>query len=399
MRVAIVGAGLGGLTAAIALRQRGFAVDVYEQAGQLGEVGAGIQLGPNAMRVFQALGLEKEVISIAFEPDRHVVRNWNNGNLISATQMRGIYNHQYGAGYYGAHRADFHGVLVRALPPECIHLNAKLVNVSQSETEATLTFEGGRQVTSDVVIGADGIHSVVRTCLFGAATPRATGNICWRGLVPSDAIPKDSVSPDMNAYFGPNGTVVTYFVRRGEMVNWIAHFESDWNEESWRVQTDWKEVSRAYEGWHPTLAALFARTETCYKWALLDRDPLNAWTKGRVTLLGDAAHPMLPYLAQGAAMAVEDGYVIAALLDMYRSNPQLALKQYEQIRLPRTARVQLTARERSKTNHLTSPLARLSRDLRYRVRKWLRPNEHTYQIEWIYGHDVTARENLTMKAA
>ena len=141
-------------------------------------------------------------------------------------------------------------------------------------------------------------------------------------------------------------------------MNWIAHFESDWNEESWRVQTDWKEVGQAYDGWHPSLAALFARTETCYKWALLDRDPLNAWTKGRVTLLGDAAHPMLPYLAQGAAMAVEDGYVVAALLDMHRSNPQLALKQYEQIRLPRTARVQLTARERSKTNHLTSPLAR-----------------------------------------
>src|ERR1700743_1883160 len=163
MRVAIVGAGLGGLTAAIALRQRGFTVDIYEQAAQLGEVGAGIQLGPNAMRVFQALNLEKKVISIAFEPNRHVVRSWNSGNLISATQMRGVYNHQYGAGYYGAHRADFHGGVVRALPPDCIHLNAKLVNIAQSETEVALTFEGGHQVTADVVIGADGIHSVVRT--------------------------------------------------------------------------------------------------------------------------------------------------------------------------------------------------------------------------------------------
>src|ERR1700750_3173709 len=168
MRVAIVGAGLGGLTAGTALRQGGFTVDVYEQAGQLGEVGAGIQLGPNAMRVFQALGLEKEVVSIAFEPDRHVVRSWNTGNLVSATQMRGVYNYQYGAGYYGAHRADFHGVLVRALPAECIPHNAKLVNVSQSDTAATRTFEDGHQASYDVVIGADGIHSAVRASLFGS---------------------------------------------------------------------------------------------------------------------------------------------------------------------------------------------------------------------------------------
>jgi salicylate hydroxylase len=179
-------------------------------------------------------------------------------------------------------------------------------------------------------------------------------------------------------------------VRRGEIVNWIAHYEADWREESWSVESDWREAAQAYAGWHPLLNELFSRTERCYKWALYDRDPLPRWTQGRVTLLGDAAHPMLPYLAQGAAQAIEDGYVLADLLAQHRSDPRGALVAYEQARLPRTARVQLHARERGKINNTTSALARFTRDIRYRIKKLLKPNEHTYGIEWIYGHDVTA---------
>jgi 2-polyprenyl-6-methoxyphenol hydroxylase-like FAD-dependent oxidoreductase len=398
-KVAVVGAGLGGLTAAIALRQRGFDVTVYEQADRLGEIGAGIQLSPNAVRVLIALGLDCDFEAIAFEPERHVVRNWKSGHVVSATPMRGVFRAQYGAGYFGAHRADLHAVLQRALPPECVRLGARCTAVAQSDGGVQIAFADGRKAEADVVVGADGIRSEVRRSLFGPDQPRFTGHICWRGLVPASALPKDLIAPDMTAWFGPNGTVVHYYVRRGELVNWIAHFEADWRDESWTVESDWREASSAFAGWHATLATLFSRTERCYKWALYDRDPLPRWSMDRVTLLGDAAHAMLPYLAQGAAQAVEDGYVLADLLDRNRDDARAALAAYEAARLPRTARIQLHARERGKINNATSPFARFRRDLGYRLKRLLRPKEHTYKIEWIYGYDVTAARGGTSAAA
>jgi salicylate hydroxylase len=398
-KVAVVGAGLGGLTAAIALRQRGFDVTVYEQAGALGEIGAGIQLSPNASRVLIALGLDRAFEAIAFEPDRHVVRNWKTGAIVSATQMRGVFRPQYGAGYFGAHRADFHAVLQHAVPADCVRLDARVTGVSQTAERAVLTFADGRSAEADVVIGADGIRSVVRETLLGPDAPRFTGHIVWRGLAPAAALPKGLIAPDMTAWFGPKGTVVHYYVRRGEIVNWIAHYESDWREESWSVETDWREAADAYAGWHPTLAELFSHTERCYKWALYDRDPLPRWTQGRVTLLGDAAHPMLPYLAQGAAQALEDGYVLADMLGQHREDATTALKAYGAARLPRTARIQLHARERGKINNTTSAFQRFRRDLGYRLKRLIKPKEHTYKVEWIYGHDVTASPRVTSEAA
>jgi len=398
-KVAVVGAGLGGLNAAIALIQRGFDVTIYEQADALGEIGAGIQLSPNASRVLMALGLDRAFEAIAFEPERHVVRNWKTGSTVSATQMKGVFRSQYGAGYFGAHRADFHAVLQRAVPADCIRLNATCTAVSQHADRAVLSFADGRTADADVVIGADGIRSAVRAALYGPDAPRFTGHIVWRGLVPTDALPKRLIDPDMTAWFGPKGTVVHYYVRRGEIVNWIAHYEADWREESWSVESDWREAAQAYEGWHPLLAELFSRTQRCYKWALYDRDPLPRWTDGRVTLLGDAAHPMLPYLAQGAAQAIEDGYVLAEMLAAHRSDPLEALLAYQQARLPRTSRIQLHARERGKINNTTSAFARFRRDIGYRLKRLIRPKEHTYKIEWIYGHDVTAGRGATSAAA
>jgi salicylate hydroxylase len=395
----VVGAGLGGLTAAIALRQRGFDVTVYEQAQALGEIGAGIQLSPNATRVLIALGLDRAFEAIAFEPERHVVRNWKSGSLVSATPMRGVFRRQYGAGYFGAHRADFHSVLQQAVPANCIRLDARATGVLQHRDGVTLSFADGSTAEADIVIGADGIRSAVRESLFGPDAPRFTGHVVWRGLVPAAALPKDLIAPDMTAWFGPKGTIVYYYVRRGEIVNWIAHYEDDWREESWSVESDWREAARAYAGWHPTLATLFEHTERCYKWALYDRDPLPRWTQGRVTLLVDAAHPMLPYLAQGAAQAIEDGYVLADVLAAHRDDMPAALIAYEQARLPRTARIQLHARERGKINNTTSVVQRFTRDLGYRIKRLIRPNEHTYKIEWIYGHDVTAPARTTSEAA
>ncbi|MCC6890638.1 MAG: FAD-dependent monooxygenase [Hyphomicrobiales bacterium] len=389
-RIAVIGGGIGGLTAAIALRRRGFEVIVYEQAEQLGEIGAGVQLSPNAMRVLIALGLDAAFEAAAFEPNRHVVRNWKSGAIVSATQMKGVFRAQYGAGYFGAHRADLHTLLAQALPATCIALSARCTGISQSAEGVTVAFADGRSATADAAVGADGIRSAVRESLFGPDAPRFTGHIVWRGLVPSARLPAGLIEPDMTAWFGPKGTVVHYYVRRGELVNWIAHFETDWRNESWSVESDWREAAQAFDGWHPTLAALFSRTERCYKWALYDRDPLPRWTQGRVTLLGDAAHPMLPYLAQGAGQAIEDGYVLADRLAQHRHDAPAALAAYEAARRPRTARIQLHARERGKINNASSVFERFRRDLGYRIKKFIRPKEHTYSIEWIYGHDVTA---------
>jgi salicylate hydroxylase len=387
--VAVIGAGLGGLTAAIALLQRGFNVTVYEQSASLGEIGAGVQLSPNAMKVIRALDLEAAFMRISFEPNRHVVKSWQSGRIISATQMKNVYASQFGAGYFGAHRADLHKLLADAVPDGIIRLGATCTDVSTEGEKAILTFSDGRKVAADIVIGADGIHSNVRNSLFGKESPRFTGNVCWRGLVPAADLPKGMFAPDMTVWFGPNSNVVHYYVRGGELINWVASHDGEWQTESWRNEASIDEVLQTYKSWHPDLSKLFAATKHCYKWALFDRTPLPRWSKGRVTLLGDSAHAMLPYLAQGACMAIEDAFALAASLDRHREDPAAALDTYETQRHDRATRVQSAANARAKVNHLTSRWARFKRDATYAIQKMLKPSSHTYQIDWIYGHDVT----------
>jgi salicylate hydroxylase len=253
------------------------------------------------------------------------------------------------------------------------------------------TFADGTEAESDVVIGADGIHSAVRESLLGKESPRFTGNVCWRGIVPTAALPVGAISPDMTVWFGPGASFIYYYVRGGELVNWVAMHEADnWRSESWKVEGDRNELIGTYQRWHPTVREVIARSERYFKWALFDRDPLPQWTKGAVTLLGDAAHPMLPYLAQGACMAIEDGYAVAAHLARSPQDVSRALADYQAARRERTARVQLLARARAVENHLVSPFARLKRDIRYALQRFTDPKQHTYKIEWIYGHDVTA---------
>jgi salicylate hydroxylase len=391
LKIVIVGGGLGGLTAAAALARSGFEIEVREQADRLGEVGAGVQMSPNAVKVLRALGLEPALKSVAFEPEAFVGRNWKSGRALYRTPLKSQYNRIYGAGYYHVHRADLHEVLRQGLPAAAIRLGSRCVKAGQRGSVAVAEFADGTSVEADVVIGADGIHSAVRSSLFGPAQAHFTGNMCWRGLVPVDALPPGLVEPMATNWLGPNGHVVHYLVRGGAFVNFVAVYETDaWTEESWSIKADRSELLTTYGNWNERLLKVFAGAEQCFKWALYDRDPLQRWSAGRITLLGDAAHPMLPFLAQGAAMAIEDGLVIARALGRQSGDPEAALADYEKLRLARTARVQLGARERAKTMHLRSPLARFRRDVGFFVQGLRDPVMTSHRGEWIYGHDVTA---------
>ncbi len=240
-----------------------------------------------------------------------------------------------------------------------------------------------------MIVGADGIHSAVRGSLFGPDAPRFTGKICWRCLVPVDAIPGGLSSTDNGTWLGPHGAVVVYLVRRGELVNVVAHYDDEsWTEESWIREAPREEVIENYKGWDETLMRIFSASQTHYKWALYDREPLRQWTKGNVTILGDAAHAMLPYLGQGACQAMEDGCVLAASLAEMPDDLPGALKLYERARLPRANRVVLEARARGEDNHLVSPLAAFKRDMLIKLRQRFGSDRTGRGTAWIFDYDA-----------
>jgi salicylate hydroxylase len=392
LKVIVVGAGLGGLTAAASLHRRGIEAVVLEQASQLGEIGAGVQLAPNALKVLRALGLERRAAELGFEPNAHVVRNWKTADVLAYTPYKGVLRDVFGADYFGYHRADLHELLRSVVPAGAIRLGARCTGVREEAGRAIVQLADGSRLEADAVIGADGIHSAVRGSLFGQAAPRFTGNACWRGMTPASALPPGLISPDMTVWFGPGASVVHYYIRGGTIINWMAAFESDeWAEESWTAEGTREEAVARFADWHPTVVSLVSQSDRYLKWGLFDRDPLPQWSKGRITLMGDACHPMLPYLAQGACMALEDGYAVAEALFKGSADVVGALQAYEQARRERTARVQLLARTRSIENHLKDEASLRARDERFaRIREQAASGNHAYGIEWIYEHDVTA---------
>ncbi len=390
MHVAIVGAGIGGLATAAALLQRGFEVSVYEQADRLGEVGAGIQMTPNATKILRALGVEDGLARLGFKPEAIFGLDWKTGREAFRTPLAGYCDRVYGADYYHVHRADLHDLLRDLVPPERIHLAHRCARIEQDADGATIYFENGASATADLVVGADGIRSAVRSQFFAGAEPSYTGNMCWRAVVPLDPPDFDLVLPGSTMWFGPRGHVVTYYVRGGKAVNIVAIHETDaWEEESWTTPSSPAELGAAYAHWHPRVLELLSRTDSVFKWGLFDRDPMERWTVGRVTLLGDAAHPMLPFLSQGAAMAIEDGYVLARALDEVRGDLAVRLAAYEADRRPRTARVQLGARARGHSYHRSSWLGRKLRDVMHRLRALRDPHASGLQADWIYAYDAT----------
>jgi salicylate hydroxylase len=390
-RVAIIGGGIGGLAAALALRHRGIEATVYERSASLGEIGAGLNLSPNALKALRALGVEEAAIAIGWATKRQLVRSWRSGRIITRHDRAGDFVARFGAMPLTIHRADLLDILRHALPDASIRRGALCTGVAGDDNGAQASFADGSAIEADVIVGADGIHSTVRTSLFGPDAPRFTGCVCWRGLVPAAAVPPGVDTTATTSWWGPHGHVVHYPVRRGELVNFVAHRDSDgWTEESWTHECDRSELIASYRGWNENVLRLFDASERYYKWALYDREPLDRWGEGRVTLLGDAAHPMLPYLGQGAAMAIEDGCILAALLMQMQDDVTGALRRYEQVRMPRTRRAQLGSRERARENHLANPLARLRRDLRLAFKTRFGADKTPLQAAWLYDYDVAA---------
>jgi salicylate hydroxylase len=400
LSVGIIGGGVGGLALAAALRRHGMKTQVFERAKQFGEIGAGIQMTPNAVKVMAALGLYDQLQAVSFTPQALVGRNWRSGREMWRTPLAGECERLYGAPFLHVHRADLHAILAGDLPPGSARLGLSCVGIEQQRGSAVATFSDGTSFEADLIVGADGIHSAVRNALFGAQPPQFTGNMCWRATVPFAAPPLDYVTPDSSFWLGPRGHVVTYYVQGGRAVNIVAVAETAaWVEESWTVASSREELLAGFQGWHPNLMRLFGQASTVFKWGLFDRDPMAQWSIGRVTLLGDAAHPMLPFLSQGAAMAIEDGFVLAASLAGQAEDVPAALSQYEALRKPRTTRVQLESRERGRTYHLASPFALFRRDMAYRVRSLINPHKSGIKANWVYEYDALGAVGAPLSSA
>jgi len=316
------------------------------------------------------------------------IRSWKSGRYISRMR-RGDFRQKFGAPNLSVHRADLLGVLSGALKSTDIRVGKRCISVEGRDRAAVARFADGSEVEADIVVGADGIHSVVRNSLFGADAPRFTGCICWRGMAPASAVPPDINIRDGALWMGPHGHVVHYPVRRGELLNIVAHFDSDaWTEESWTRECDVSEPMSIYAGWNSELTRLYPCSEHWYKWALYDRDPLERWSRGRATLLGDAAHAMLPYLGQGAAMAIEDAYTLAAMIARQPEDLDEALAAYERMRAPRAKAAVLGSRARAKENHLPSRFAQIKRDLKFALRERFGRDNTAFQVAWLYAYDI-----------
>ncbi|MEM8983356.1 MAG: FAD-dependent monooxygenase [Pseudomonadota bacterium] len=315
----IVGAGIGGLCAALGLARAGRRVTVFEQAPELGEVGAGISLAPNAMKGLRHIGLESNVETLADEPLEQYTRHYQTAEPL-VTIDRHNTRDQLGAGYLQMHRADLHDLLVAALrevQADAIKLGYRLSGVDSADDGATLHFDNGEQHTADVVIGADGLRSIVRETVFAARGGDYAGVVAWRGLVPTEALGDVALLDGSNVFVGPQRIFVRYPVRRGAIQNFVAFTrEPDWAAEGWTQKGSRSALRSHFEDFHPeVLATIDALGDAaCFRWGLFERKPLDRWVKGSVALLGDAAHPMLPWFGQGAATAIEDGVVLARSL-------------------------------------------------------------------------------------
>ncbi len=386
----IAGAGIGGLTAALALLKRGFDVEVYEQAPALGEVGAGVQISANGTRVLYALGVGDEAAELACAPSGKEVRLWNTGQRWKLFDLGAESVQRYGFPYLTVYRPDLHGVLAHAVRREkadAIHLNARCIGFDADGASVVLRLEDGSEATGHALIGADGVHSRVRQALTGADRPVFSGCVAWRGVIPIGRLPERLRRPVGTNWIGPGGHVIHYPLRRGKLMNFVGIVErSDWRIESWSARGTTSECAQDFRGWHDDVQALIGNIETPYKWALMGRPPLERWTAGRVALLGDACHPMLPFLAQGAVMAIEDGFILGRCLERYRDDIELALARYQHVRQDRTQRTVRGSAENTRRFH-NPLLADPVEAQQYVDREWSERRIRE-RYDWLFTYDA-----------
>jgi len=388
--VLIVGGGIGGLTAALALLRMGIDVDVYEQAAELREVGAGVQLSANGTRALYALGVGESLKALSCEAMGKEIRLWNTGRTWKLFDLGAASIERYGFPYFTVYRPDLLEVLataVRREKPDAIHLAAKCTGFTQADGRVTLHFDGGA-ATGDALIGADGVHSRIREQLFGADQPTFTRLMAWRGTLPMNRLPGHMARLVGTNWIGPGAHIVHYPLRRGELMNFVGVVErADWRIESWSTRGTTAELAGDYRGWHEDVHALIRNIPAPFKWALMGRLPLERWTVGRVTLLGDACHPALPFLAQGAVMAIEDGYVVARALKEYGADVGLALARYENARRDRAARMVRGSADNTERFH-NRRLAEQAEAERYIAQEWAEARVSD-RYEWLFRYDVT----------
>jgi salicylate hydroxylase/6-hydroxynicotinate 3-monooxygenase len=348
LSIAVVGAGIGGLALAAFLKRAGHNVQVYEQARGFERVGAGIQMAPNAVKVLRRLGLEERLKRIAYRSEKRLSREWDSGKITSELNLGEEVEEEYGAPYLYLHRADLHAAIESAVPSGIVFFDKKLVGLERGRRELTLAFADGSRARADAVIGADGVHSIVREILLGPEKPRFTGRVAYRALFPVARLGGSHTDRVHTKWWGPDRHVVIYYVTATrDQIYFVTSVPegAEWmTPESWSARGDVHELRKAFSGFHAEVRAVLEACPGVHKWALLERDPLPRWSEGRVVLLGDACHPMTPYMGQGAAAALEDAAVLARCFERVDADGlEQAFRLYEDTRKPRASAIQATS--------------------------------------------------------
>jgi salicylate hydroxylase len=388
MKIAIIGGGIGGLTAALALSQNSHDITVFERSAGIREIGAGVQISPNAGRLLHSLGLGAAYSEISVNPHRVVLRRWEDDSIIRATDLDESFISQHQVPLANVARNELVEILGAAVT-DCTNVKLKfsthVVAVEPGESSSVVLFADGSSQSFDLVVGADGIHSTVRPCVGGIDKPRFSGSVAYRALVPRTAV--TDLPVDVTNRMGPDRHVVSYFIGRNRShLNLVCISPEDsWETESWTEQGTKEDLTSRFEGWSPELFSLLARVEEpVFKWALYDREPLDKWGIGTTTLLGDACHPMLPFMAQGSCQAIEDAVVLArCLVDTDVNDAALALRRYENARQARTAQVQTSSFMNRDLFHMVDGQEQKDRDMFFS----LTPPGMSI-LDWVYEYDA-----------